>query len=83
MPQAKKVLDHIRISKADSGGFIAEHHFKDPAPRKGTEPWQGRPSPETHVLKQVAEIGTHVEHHMGGAPAGGKDEGEAPQAAER
>lgn len=81
MKAPKKVLDHIRLSKADSGGFVAEHHFKDPPPRKGTEPWMGRPNPETHLLKTPAAVGAHVEEHMGGAEPGGESGPAEAQAA--
>jgi hypothetical protein len=63
----KTKIDHIRVSKADSGGFIAEHHHKDPPPRKGTSAWEGRKPPTTHVLKNAKALGDHVEKHMGGA----------------
>lgn len=63
MAKVEKKLDHIRVSKADSGGYIAEHHFKDPPPRKGLSTWESRPKPETHVIKSAAEMGAHVEKH--------------------
>lgn len=64
-----KNLDHIRLIKAASGGFIAEHHFKEPPARKGIQAWSGRPEHETHALKSLGAVTAHIKQHMGGEPA--------------
>lgn len=56
MPSAKppKVLDHIRTSKAKSGGYVHEHHFTS-----------SEHKPETHVTKSMRDMTDHMKQHLG------------------
>ena len=68
-----KVLEHIRMSEAENGGHIAEHHFTSyehpaeqnvfSAPEEGAE----KPVlPKGHILQHIAEH-MHIPHTVRGA----------------
>jgi len=55
-PRMKKELDHIRVSEAENGGHVAEHHFT-----------HYEHSPETHVFAKGEKhpvMEGHLFHHL-------------------
>lgn len=65
----KKELDHIRLSKAENGGHMVEHHFVSE---------HGFHEPETHVFGdgKGKELMAHVAEHMGVKMEHGDGKGE-------
>jgi len=57
----------IHVRRGKSGGFVAEHHFKNDSPD------QMAPESEEHVLPDMAALQDHMAQNMG-------DQGPAPAA---
>jgi len=69
-PPTTKPQPEAHVKKLHSGGFLVTKHFGD-----------GKPSTD-HGAKNLAEVSSHLEDHMGtpnegeGEPTGGADAGE-------
>jgi hypothetical protein len=62
--KAKKSGKHphsVHVRRGKSGGFIAEHHFKN-------GPEEEMQEPEEHVLPDMASLQAHMSDHMGDQP---------------
>lgn len=51
----------IHVRRGKSGGFIAEHHFKNDS----TDPSDMAPEPEEHVLPDMNSLQSHMAENMG------------------
>ena len=60
--KSSKKPHSIHVRRGKSGGFIAEHHFKN------TDPGEMNPEPEEHVLPDISSLQDHMAQHMGDQP---------------
>jgi hypothetical protein len=71
-------MEHMRITPAENGGTVIEHHFKPTM--KGTGAFMEHKEPETHVFGkgEGKKMMAHLKEHLGigAAPSPKNPEGE-------
>jgi len=76
-------MEHMRITPAENGGHVVEHHFKPSM--KGSGAFMERKEPESHVfgVGEGTKMMSHLKKHLGigAAPSPKTEEGEMVAAA--